>query len=175
MFGWNAIQPRLNCCANKSPGKSDTGRSAHGFSWERKNNFIFSIVKNSQISDSAIIINEVGDIGLDHALVERGREDIVLLEGGCICCRLKGGLNDTLVALLRGAMARNYLSPCHRIEEASGLTDPFPVLGALIADPRFSRNFTLAGVTTVVDALDFSTSHSLFPKRECRLRSPIAF
>lgn len=142
-----------------------------GFLGSGKTTLLSRLLRIPRFQDSAIIINEVGDVGLDHTLVERGREDIVLLEGGCICCRLKGGLNDTLVALLRGATQRNM--PVRRvIVETSGLTDPFPVLGALVADPRFIRNFTLAGVTTVVDALNFTNTESLFP--EARMQVALA-
>jgi G3E family GTPase len=142
-----------------------------GFLGSGKTTLLSRLLSSPGFQDSAVIINEVGDVGLDHALIERGREDVVLLEGGCICCRLKGGLNDTLVALLRRASDQNM--PLRRIiVETSGLTDPLPVLGALIADPRFSRNFTLAGVTTVIDAVNFSNTHSRFP--EARMQVALA-
>lgn len=142
-----------------------------GFLGSGKTTLLSRLLKTRNFQDSAVIINEVGDVGLDHTLVERGSEDVVLLEGGCICCRLKGGLNETLVTLRRRATERNM--PVRRVlVETSGLTDPSPVLAALIADPRFSRNFTLAGVTTVVDALNFHKTHSLFP--EARMQIALA-
>ena len=142
-----------------------------GFLGSGKTTLLSRLLSCPGFQDTAVIINEAGDVGLDHNLIERGREDVVLLEGGCICCRLKGGLNDTLVALLRRATDQNM--PLRRIVvETSGLTDPFPVLGALIADPRFSRNFTLAGVTTVIDAVNFTKTHSLFP--EARMQVALA-
>lgn len=142
-----------------------------GFLGSGKTTLLSRLLRHPEFRDSAVIINEVGDVGLDHTLIERGREDVVLLEGGCICCRLKGGLNDTLVALLRRASDQNM--PLRRIiVETSGLTDPVPVLGALIADPRFGRNFTFAGVTTVIDAVNFSNTHSRFP--EARMQVALA-
>ncbi len=142
-----------------------------GFLGSGKTTLLSRLLSNPGFQDSAVIINEVGDVGLDHALIERGREDVVLLEGGCICCRLKGGLNDTLVALRRRATEQN-MRLRRIVVETSGLTDPFPVLGALIADPRFSRNFMLAGVTTVIDSVNFSNTHVLF--HEARMQVALA-
>lgn len=134
-----------------------------GFLGSGKTTLLSRFLKCPEFQDSAVIINEAGDVGLDHALLEQGREDVVVLEGGCICCRMKGSLNDTLVRVLRRAAEQNL--PLRRVVvETSGLTDPAPVLGALIADPRFVRDFTLAGVTTVIDAVHFDETHAHFPE-----------
>ncbi|GAC1552839.1 MAG: GTP-binding protein [Beijerinckiaceae bacterium] len=140
-----------------------------GFLGSGKTTVLNHLLCRPEFCDTAVIINEVGEVGLDHVLVEQGREDVVVLEGGCICCRMKGGLNETLGNLLRRKESLDFKRV---MVETSGLTDPYPVLGALIADPRFVRSFILAGVATVVDAVNFATTYAAFP--EARMQVALA-
>lgn len=125
-----------------------------GFLGAGKTTLLNDLLKRPAFRDTAVIINEAGDAGIDHALMETGTDEVVLLEGGCLCCRLKGSLNTTLNGLLR-RRALDGLTFRRVVVETSGLADPAPILHALIADPLFNRHFSIAGVTTVVDAANF--------------------
>lgn len=125
-----------------------------GFLGAGKTTLLNDLLKRPAFRDTAVVINEAGDAGIDHALMETGGDEVLLLEGGCICCRLKGSLNATLNGLLR-RRALDGLAFERVVVETSGLADPAPILHALIADPLFNRHFSIAGVTTVVDAANF--------------------
>lgn len=126
-----------------------------GFLGAGKTTLLNDLLRLPTFRDTAVVINEAGDVGIDHALIETGSDDVFLLEGGCICCRLRGSLNTTLNGLLR-RRAVEGVGFKRVVVEASGLADPAPILHALVADPLFNRHFVLAGVTAVVDALNFS-------------------
>ena len=100
------------------------------------------------------MVNEWGEIGLDHLLYERLAGDAILVNGGCVCCALRGDLIDAL----RDALARRdsgALPPLRRIVlETTGLAEPAPILHALFADPDLATRLVLAGVTTVVDGVN---------------------
>jgi G3E family GTPase len=142
-----------------------------GFLGSGKTTILSQLLCRPEFCDTAVVINEVGEVGLDHLLIEQGRDDVVMLEGGCICCRMKGGLNETLGSLLKRS-ENEGLTFKRVIVETSGLTDPYPVLGALVADARFMRSFVLAGVATVVDAVNFAATYAAFP--EARMQVALA-
>ncbi|MBP2150380.1 GTP-binding protein [Xanthobacter autotrophicus DSM 597] len=134
-----------------------------GFLGAGKTTLLNDLLKRPAFRDTAVIINEAGDAGIDHALIETGSDEVMLLEGGCICCRLKGSLNATLNGLLR-RRAMDDFAFRRVVVETSGLADPAPVLHALIADPLFNRHFSIAGVTTVVDAANFASTLAHHPE-----------
>jgi len=105
-------------------------------------------------TDSLVIINEFGEVPVDHLLVESSTEKTVALPNGCLCCRLRGDLEE---ALLGAAMRRRRgdIAGFDRvIVETSGLADPGPVAQTLYADPALARDFKLGPIVTVVDAAD---------------------
>ena len=111
-------------------------------------------VRQSGMADTAVIVNEFGEIGIDHLLIEQAFEDTVLLENGCICCSIRGDLVDTLTDLRR-KVAQGELSPFSRaVVETTGLADPAPILQTLISDERLSRDFALDRIVTTVDAVN---------------------
>ncbi|QRG07769.1 GTP-binding protein [Xanthobacter dioxanivorans] len=128
-----------------------------GFLGSGKTTLLNDLLRRPAFRDTAVVINEAGDAGIDHALIETGSDEVLLLEGGCICCRLKGSLNTTLNGLLR-RRALDGFAFRRVVVETSGLADPAPILHALIADPLFNRHFSIAGVTTVVDAANFPST-----------------
>lgn len=132
-----------------------------GFLGAGKTTALNDLLRRPEFADTAVIINEAGDVGIDHALIETGRDDVLLLEGGCICCRLRGSLNATLNALVR-RRALDGLRFRRVVVETSGLADPTPILHALIADPVFTRHFVFNGVTAVVDATTFTATVTRF-------------
>jgi G3E family GTPase len=105
------------------------------------------------LADTAVIINEFGEIGLDHLLVEQVDDGIVLLSTGCLCCTLRGDLIDALKRLLRSLdNARARFSRV--IIETTGLADPAPVLHTLMMHPYLVMRYRLDGIVTVVDAVN---------------------
>jgi G3E family GTPase len=105
------------------------------------------------LSDTAVIINEFGEVGLDHLLVERVDDGIVLLSTGCLCCTLRGDLIDALERLLRSL--DNGRAVFSRVFiETTGLADPAPVLHVLMTHPYLVMRYRLDGIVTVVDAVN---------------------
>jgi G3E family GTPase len=119
---------------------------------------------------AAVIINEFGEIALDHILVTAPREDVVLLPSGCLCCSLRGDLVQTLTSLY-SERARGEIPPFDRVlVETTGLADPAPVLLTVTADPELSRVFHVERVITTVDAVhgfDQLDSHPESVKQAC--------
>jgi G3E family GTPase len=107
----------------------------------------------SALSDTAVIINEFGEIGLDHLMVERVDDSIVLLSTGCLCCTLRGDLIDALERLLR-SLDNGRVMFSRVIIETTGLADPAPVLHVLMTHPYLVMRYRLDGIVTVVDAVN---------------------
>jgi len=103
-------------------------------------------------ADTAVIVNEFGEVGLDHLLLECASDDVVLLPGGCLCCQARNDLVRALRTLLE-RRERRELPPYSRVVvETSGLADPAPILQTFLADPiRLSRH-RLANLVAVIDA-----------------------
>ncbi|WP_207537199.1 CobW family GTP-binding protein [Sabulicella rubraurantiaca] len=96
---------------------------------------------------TAVLVNEFGEIGLDHLFVQTVAEDVVLLQAGCLCCTIRGDLSRALRDL--AASGR----PFDRVViETTGLADPGPILQTLMSDPLLRRDFTLDALVTLVDA-----------------------
>ena len=101
-----------------------------------------------------MIINEFGEVGLDHDLIETSEESFVTLQTGCLCCTVRGDLVLTLEDILRRRDA-GTVAPFERVViETSGLADPAPILHALMSDAGLSQRLALAGVVATVDAVN---------------------
>jgi G3E family GTPase len=143
-----------------------------GFLGAGKTTMLNGLLATPEFSDTAVVINEAGDVGLDHMLVEQGADTVVMLEGGCVCCRTKGRLAPALANLWRRTRDEK-LTPFRRVVvETSGLSDPAAILEGLIADAFFNRNFAFAGVVTVVDARAFADTVEKHP--EARMQVALA-
>ena len=125
-----------------------------GFLGSGKTTLINRLMRARELADALVVVNEWGEVGLDHLLFEAVKGDVILLSSGCLCCSLRGDLVDCLGDVLArrdsGALARFS----RIVLETSGLSDPAPILHALIADPLLARRTSLAGVTTLVDAVN---------------------
>lgn len=123
-----------------------------GFLGSGKTTLIGRLLRSPGFVDTAVIVNEWGEIGLDHHLIAAGNETLIALSGGCLCCRVRSDLTATLLDLER----RRGLGEIPRYErvliETSGLADPGPILGALITDRDVTRNHVIDTVLTLVDA-----------------------
>jgi G3E family GTPase len=125
-----------------------------GFLGSGKTSLLNSLLKDEMMSNAAVIINEFGDVSLDHLLVERSDENIIELASGCLCCTIRGDLIDTMHDLL-GKRDRGEVKAFDRIIiETTGLADPAPVLHSVMSEPTLLERCRLEGVVTVVDAVN---------------------
>jgi G3E family GTPase len=125
-----------------------------GFLGSGKTTLLKRILADPAFGDTAVIINEFGEVGLDHHLVEQVTDDVVLLPSGCLCCVLKGELAAVLRDL-QSRRARGVIPAFRRVVvESSGLADPYPVISTIKTDPVLRHHFRLANVLTTVDAVN---------------------
>ncbi len=125
-----------------------------GFLGAGKTSLINRLLRSAALADSLVIVNEWGEIGLDHLLFEAVEGEVISLNSGCLCCTLRGDLVDRLNDLLDRRDAGTIAPFARVILETTGLADPAPILLALAADPRLAARFRVAGVTTLVDAVN---------------------
>ena len=125
-----------------------------GFLGAGKTTLLNFLLKDPFLGDAAVIINEFGDVGIDHLLVERADENVIEMASGCLCCTIRGDLIDTLHNLL-ARRGRGEIKSFNRIViETTGLADPAPVLHAVMSEPGLLAACRLEGVITVVDAFN---------------------
>ncbi len=125
-----------------------------GFLGSGKTTLLAHLLRQPELSRAAVIINEFGEIGLDHELIEASEDSVIALTTGCLCCRVRSDLTQTLHDLLRrreaGTLPQQF---DHIVIETSGLADPAPILHALMTDADLAERLTLGGVVTTVDAV----------------------
>jgi G3E family GTPase len=123
-----------------------------GFLGSGKTTTLARLLKAPEFAGTVAIINEFGEIGLDHLLIETSEERFALLDNGCVCCTVRDDLVETLLRLSMRA-ATGELPPFRRVAiETTGLADPAPILHALMADERLAAAYAIDGVVTTVDA-----------------------
>lgn len=125
-----------------------------GFLGAGKTTLLNRMLKDPALQDTVVIMNEFGEIGLDHLLVETVDEGMVLLSAGCLCCTVRGDLIATLEDLLRKRDNDRILPFKRVIIETTGLADPAPILHAVLYHPYLSLRYAVEGVVTVVDAVN---------------------
>jgi len=124
-----------------------------GFLGAGKTTLLNRLLQDEALADTVVIINEFGEIGLDHLLVRAIDDNMVLLQSGCLCCTLRGDLVSALEGLLRD-LDNGRLAFRRVILETTGLADPAPVLQTAMAHPYLVMRFRIDGVITVVDAIN---------------------
>ena len=125
-----------------------------GFLGAGKTTLLNRLLRDEALADTVVIMNEFGEVGLDHLLVETVDEGMVLLSAGCLCCTIRGDLVATLEDLLR-KRDNGRIQPFRRvIVETTGLADPAPILHAVLYHPYLSLRYAVEGVVTVVDAVN---------------------
>ncbi|MBW9065313.1 GTP-binding protein [Rhizobium herbae] len=125
-----------------------------GFLGAGKTSLLNRLLKDPDLTDTAVIINEFGDVSLDHLLVEASSDGIIELSDGCLCCTVRGELVDTLADLM-DRMQTGKIKPLKRVViETTGLADPAPVLQSVMGNPVIAQSYRLDGVVTVVDAVN---------------------
>ena len=123
-----------------------------GFLGSGKTTLLNTLLKAPEFANTAVIVNEFGAIGLDHYLVEKGSDNVVLLEAGCLCCTIADSLDETL-ADLHSRKVRGVIPPFARvIIETTGLADPAPILNTLLGHRLVTDYYRLDAVIVTVDA-----------------------
>jgi G3E family GTPase len=125
-----------------------------GFLGSGKTTLLSRLLKHPAMKNVAVLINEFGAIGLDHAFVEKVDGDVVLMQSGCLCCTIRSDLAETLRALFLKRV-RGEVPEFDRVMiETTGLADPAPIIHTLMTDPLVAARYRLDGVVTTVDALN---------------------
>ncbi len=125
-----------------------------GFLGSGKTTLLAHLLKHEGMNRAAVVINEIGEIGIDHDLVEVSSENITLLANGCICCTVRTDLQETLRELFGKRRAGEIPDFDRVIVETTGLADPAPVVQTLVSDTMLSAHYRLDGIITLVDALN---------------------
>jgi G3E family GTPase len=124
-----------------------------GFLGAGKTTLINAVLRSTAFANAMVVVNEFGEVGLDHLLVEGGDDKVVLLDSGCLCCAVSGSLRDTMIDLFMRRASGAIPSFDRVIVETSGLANPVPLIASVVADSAVARHFRLGLVLTVVDAL----------------------
>ncbi|HET7849334.1 MAG TPA: GTP-binding protein [Pseudolabrys sp.] len=125
-----------------------------GFLGSGKTTLLRHFLQSPSLRDTAVIINEFGEVGLDHLLVQELKEDVVLLSSGCLCCTVRDDLLSTLLDLKRAADCEEIPSFSRVVVETTGLADPLPMMQAILTEKRVSKAYRLGNVLTAVDAVN---------------------
>lgn len=129
-----------------------------GFLGSGKTTFLRHLLGDPGFSDTAVVINEFGEVGLDHLLVREVSEDAVLLSSGCLCCAVRDDLISTL-SDLAAMMRHGQVPPFRRVViETTGLADPAPIMQAVMSDLQLRRSYRAGTVVTTVDGVSGASS-----------------
>jgi len=124
-----------------------------GFLGAGKTTLLNRLLRDPALANTLVLINEFGEVGLDHLLVERVEGDMLVMTSGCLCCTIRGDLVSSLEDALR-ARDNGRMAPFERVViETTGLADPVPVLHTIMSHPYLRLRFRLRSVVTLVDAL----------------------
>lgn len=129
-----------------------------GFLGSGKTTILSRILREAAFEDTAVIVNEFGEVGLDHLLVESTDESIIDLSCGCICCTIRGDLMATLIDLHERREAGEIRRFKRVVVETTGLADPAPIIHTLMQEPLVFAHYRLARVVTAVDAVNAMTT-----------------
>ena len=125
-----------------------------GFLGSGKTTLLNRMLRHPSLKDAAVLVNEFGDVGLDHFLVEGMDENTVLLESGCLCCTIRDDLKEAIIEL-NGKRERGEVPRYKRmIIETTGLADPSPIIFTLNSDTVIKHHYRLGSIITTVDAVN---------------------
>ena len=125
-----------------------------GFLGSGKTTIIKELLASPDLADTAVLVNEFGEVGLDHHLFRSVNENTILLGNGCVCCAILGDLKDALHDLF-SQLTRGDIPPFKRvIVETSGLADPVPIAYTVQSEPVLQHHFRLGNVVTTIDAVN---------------------
>jgi len=125
-----------------------------GFLGSGKTTLLQRLLAAPELADTAVLVNEFGEVGLDHHLLRQLDDEIVLLQSGCLCCTIRGDLSRAMRDLY-SRRERGEISAYRRlVVETTGLADPVPILSSVMAEPVLRHHFRLGNVITTVDAVN---------------------
>lgn len=125
-----------------------------GFLGSGKSTLLSKLLRHPEMHRSAVIVNEFGEVGIDHALLAGSTESMTLLSNGCLCCAVRTDLQETLHELFLKRRAGEIIDFDRVFIETTGLADPVPIMHALISDTMLAAHYRLDGVVTLVDAVN---------------------
>jgi len=135
-----------------------------GFLGSGKTTLLNKALKDPALANTAVVVNELGEIGLDQAVIAQATDNVVLLDAGCLCCANTGALHETL-ADLDGRRARGEIPPFERvIIETSGAADPAPLLNVLLGHPLVTGAYAFEATVCTLDAQHFLASRAEYPE-----------
>jgi G3E family GTPase len=135
-----------------------------GFLGSGKTTLLKGLLAAPNLSDTAVLINEFGAVGLDHELVQSVTENTLLLDNGCLCCAIRGDLQGALRDLLSQRQSGQVPYFRRVVIETSGLADPAPIAYTLLAEPVLQHHFRLGGIIATVDAVNGGEQLQRFPE-----------
>src|ERR1700719_4109757 len=124
-----------------------------GFLGSGKTTLLRRLLTEPGMDRTAVLINEFGEIGLDHLLVKSVFDGAVVLQNGCICCTLRTDLREGIVGILDGRYAGIFPDFDRIVVETTGLADPAPIAQTLLLDPMLRYQTRLANIVTTVDGI----------------------
>jgi G3E family GTPase len=124
-----------------------------GFLGSGKTTLVNALLRDPRLANTAVAVNEFGEIPLDAHLIDHGADKTVVMANGCLCCNLAGDMEDAVLRLFSRREAGALPSFERLIIEPSGLSDPAPIAQAILRNPVMSRAFRLEGIIATVDAL----------------------
>lgn len=126
-----------------------------GFLGSGKTTLINAALRSPELAKTVVVVNEFGEIGLDHKLFARSSDSVVVLENGCLCCTVRSDLVGTLNSLFHSRQAGEIPFFDNVVIETSGLAEPGPVLQAFLSEPTLDGLYRVASVLTLVDAVNW--------------------
>ncbi len=126
-----------------------------GFLGSGKTTLINAALRAPEMSKTVVVVNEFGEIGLDHQLVTSSSDQVMVLENGCLCCTVRSDLVGTLNGLYHDRAAGRIPDFEHVVIESSGLAEPGPILQAFLSEPTLDGLFRVATVITLVDVVNW--------------------
>jgi G3E family GTPase len=123
-----------------------------GFLGSGKTTLLSQLLSHPEMGETAVIVNELGEVGIDHHLLRRIDERTVLLQSGCICCALRGDLADELRDLIARRDAGEIPAFRRVVIETTGLADPTPIVYTLLSEPLVKHHYELERVVATIDA-----------------------
>jgi G3E family GTPase len=127
-----------------------------GFLGSGKTTLINSALRSAELAKTVVVVNEFGEVGLDHQLFASSSDSVVVLENGCLCCTVRSDLIGTLNGLYHARERRDIPAFDNVVIETSGLAEPGPVLQAFLSEPTLDGLYRVANVLTVVDAVNWA-------------------
>ncbi len=124
-----------------------------GFLGSGKTTLLNYLLQHPEIGETAVLVNEFGEVGLDHLLVAELDDKVLLLSSGCICCTIQGELVDSLKGLYMKRLTGQVPAFQRLVIETTGLADPIPIITCLMKDPLFKHAYRLESLVTTVDGV----------------------